>query len=536
MIELRPYQQEAIDAVHEFVCTQQGNPCVSASTGSGKSVMMAALIRKWKQESPWIRGCVLAHRRELVIQNAEKLRAIYPEARRDIGIYSAGLGKRDYDSPILFASIDSIYKKSGEFQPFDFLFIDEAHRIPPAGEGKYRTFIKGCQKFNTALRAIGWTATPYRMVGGAICHKDHLLTNLVYETKITELINDGYLCKLRSKVGAVQPELTEVRRNSGGDYILNSLSAATNKADIVQSAVAEAARIIKEEHRKAIVFFCVNIEHCKRVSGELRKHGIYAPYLTGKTKQQDRDRLIRDFKAGRLQAVCSINILTEGYNAPHIDCIVLLRPTLSPGLFSQMVGRGLRPYPNKRDCLILDFAGCIDEHGPIDLLGDGQRVVTATCSQCRESFSRATRKCPQCGWEIPTQEVERLEAVERERRMHGDKASGESILSDELKILKVDTVYVSRHRKPDSPDSIRVQYRCGMGVYREWICLDHEGYAGRKAQAWWRERFGAAGTASKIMTVEDALGNLFLTQTILEYTKTITVKRAGKFLEIIAYN
>ena len=179
---------------------------------------------------------------------------------------------------------------------------------------------------------------------------------------------------------------------------------------------------------------------------------------------------------------------------------------------------------------MLDFANCIDEHGPIDILGEGQQVVMATCGECRESFSRATRACPACGWEIPKQEIERLEIVERERRMHSDKASKKSILSDEPQTLKVDTVYVARHVKPGSPDSLRVQYRCGAGMYREWICLDHEGFAGVKAKKWIRER------RLTEFTVSEALNNMFLSQSILEYTKTITIKKIGKHYEIIAYN
>ena len=524
----RQYQIDTVEALHQHICTKRTNPCVVLPTGSGKSVVMAQTIHRWREQAPWVRGCILAHRKELVEQNAEKFRASF--GADGVGIFSAGLGRRDYDSPILFASIDSIHKKSGELQPFDFIFIDEAHRIPPAGEGKYRTFIKGCKRFNTALRAIGWTATPFRMGCGSICHKNHVLNEICYEAKITELINDGYLCRLRSKVGKNQPELSEVKRNHGGDYINSALSRATNQTHLVERTIREAVAIIDAEQRNHIVFFCVDVKHCKRVSEALRRHGIHAPYLTGKTRQHDRDRLIRDFKAGYIRAICNVNVLTEGFDAPHIDCVVLLRPTLSPGLFSQMVGRGLRTCDGKSDCLILDFANCIDEHGPLDLLSDSQRVVMATCAECRESFSRAIRKCPECGWEIPTQEIERLEVVERERRMHGDKASEESILSTEPRTMKVDTVYVSRHVKPGLPDSLKVQYRCGIGMYREWVCLDHAGSAGQIAAKWWRLRFGGKST------VNDALGEMFLSQQILEWTKSITVKKPGKYFEIVAYN
>jgi len=203
------------------------------------------------------------------------------------------------------------------------------------------------------------------------------------------------------------------------------------------------------------------------------------------------------------------------------------------GLYSQMVGRGLRIHDDKTDCLVLDFGGCIEQHGPIDLL-DGEPVVMATCGNCRESFSRAARVCPQCGWEIPKQEIERLEGEERERRLHGKQASGESIISTQPKTRKVDAVFVNRHVKAGSPDSIRVEYRCELSMYREWICLDHDGYAGKKAQQWWIQRFGRPKNG--IITVNEALENLFLSQEILEWTKTITVRYGKRYWEIVAYN
>jgi len=529
----RPYQAEGLDALRTHVNTKHGsNPCVVIPTGGGKSAMMAWANQYWKYNAPHYRCCILAHRKELIQQNVSELLSLYPEG--DAGVYSAALGRRDYGASILFASIDSVYKRSGDFVPFDVLHVDEAHRIPFKGEGKYRTFIEGCRRFNPKLVIVGWTATPFRMNGGQICHKDHVLNEVCYEAKITDLIKDGYLCQLRSKVGVTQPELKGVKRNSGGDYILKSLSIATNREKIVSAACAEAIRIINLEKRKSIIFFCVDIEHCKKVSRELRKHGIVAPVVTGKTKQVERDQIARNFKAGMLRAVCNVNVYTEGFNAQCIDCIVLLRPTLSPGLFSQMVGRGLRLHPSLTDCLVLDFAGCIDEHGPIDLLG-GKRTVLAVCGQCRESFSRAVRRCPACGLEIPKQEIERIEQIEKERRLHGKKASEKSILSSEPETLRVDTVYATRHIKEGSPDSLKIQYRCGLRMFREWVCLDHEGYAKTKAQAWWRERFGLR-KRSDMQTVNGALENMFLTSELLDWTKTITVRKQGKFYEIIGYN
>ena len=365
-----------------------------------------------------------------------------------------------------------------------------------------------------------------------------MLNEVCYEAGVRDLIDQGYLSALRSKVGVSTPDLKSVKKNSGGDYIVKALAAVTNKMALVKSAVKEALGVMEREDRKAAIFFCVDVEHCLMVYRELASWGFLAPPVTGKTLRKDRDRIIGDFKNKQLRGVCCVNVLTEGFDAPHIDCIVLLRPTLSAGLFSQMVGRGLRIHEDKRDCIVLDFAGCIEEHGPIDLLGTGLKTAMAVCADCRESFSKALRSCPACGWEIPKQEVERLEAEERERKMHGDKASKRSIISMP-EAHAVDSITVSRHKKPGSPDSMKVQYRCGMSVFREWVCLDHPGYAGRNAKQWWVKRFGSSRNTKKnagVATVNSALEDLLLSQSLLDWTKTITVKRNGKYFEVIDFN
>ncbi len=523
----RPYQQAALNALYAHICEKKTNPVIAIPTGGGKSALIAWAIRKWKEECPWFRCVILQHRKELIEQNVSEAKAIYPEC--DVGVYSAALTMRDCDNSILFASIDSIYKWSGKFSPWDVIMVDEAHRIPFNGEGRYRTFIKGSKRFNPDLRVIGWTATPFRMAGGQICHKDHIFNEICYEAKITDLINDGYLCKLRSKVGEAQPELKGVKSNHRGDYILASLAKVTNHDALISRAVAEAVRIIETENRRSVVFFCVDIEHCQKVSHELRKHGINAPFVTSMTKYDERNRISIAFRAGRLRAICNVNVYTEGFNAPNIDCIVLLRPTLSPGLFSQMVGRGSRTCDGKSDCLILDFAGCIEEHGPVDLLG-GVPVVAATCQNCRESFSRAIKRCPTCGWEIPKLEIEQLKIKERHRRLHGDKASKKSILSSMPETYKVDEVTLRRHRKKENPDSIAVQYRCGVATFKEWICLDHEGFARKKALEWCGKR------GIDCICVSEVLQDMFVSQLIQEWTKTITVIKKGQWFEVVDYN
>lgn len=531
---LRPYQTEAIAAVHSHICKKESNPCVVMPTGSGKSNTMAGTIQQWKVPAPQTRGVVLAQRQELVIQNAMKLQTCFDEIGNleKIGLFCAGLKQRDYYSSITFASIDSIFRRSGEFTPFDFIFVDEAHHIPPAGEGKYRTFIEGCKRFNPNLKIIGWTATPFRMGCGAICHKDHILNEICYEVGVTDLINQGYLCGLRSKVGSAEYDLSSVKKPSKSDYTKSSLLEVTEAPAVVRAAIREAVAILNREERRSIIFFCLSIAHCEQVSVELGRHGIHAPVVTSKTDPKARNKHLKDLGSGKIRAVCNMGVLTEGFDAPIIDAIVLLRPTLSAGLFMQMVGRGLRPHPMKQYCRILDFAGCINEHGPIDLISENNLYVAmATCGECRESFSRAIRKCPECGWEIPKCEVERIESAEKKKRIHGEKASDRSILSEASETFDVVAVKVNRHKKDGSPDSLRIQFRHGLSVFSYWCCLDHADYAGQLAHNWWKKYVQEVPP-----NVNGALGDLLISQKILDSIKTITVRKKGRHFEIIDWN
>jgi DNA repair protein RadD len=520
----RPYQEDALVALHHHVCNKPSNPCVVLPTGAGKSPVMAWAIERWAREYPPLRVVVLAHVKELVAQNADKMHRIWPEA--DIGIFAAGLGRRQVSHKITFASIDSVYQRWGEFEPFDIIIVDEAHRIPAKGEGKYRQFINGCRSINRDLRVVGFTATPYRLSSGPICHRDHILQDVCYEANVSDLIGQGYLCKLRSKVGQNQPDLTGVKKQ-GGEYVVKSLAQAVDKERIVADAVAEAVRILNAENRQGAIFFCVDLDHCAHVSAELRRHGWEAPPITSRTPHADRDRLVKAFTDGQLRAITNVNVLTEGFDATRTDAIVLLRPTQSKGLYSQMVGRGLRTDPRKPDCLVLDFAQCIGSHGPIDCLDAGEADL-ATCAKCQEVFSRAIGECPVCGTPVPKRAPAEIEAAaERERRMHEARPSDRSILSGEPETIEVSEVTVARHVKPGSPDSLRITYRSGLNQYREWVCLDHGGYAAAKAAGWWRRRFG-----EPVPTVDQALADMFLAHKLATRTKSITVRRVGKYTEV----
>jgi DNA repair protein RadD len=187
---LRPYQQAAVEAVYDYLRRHDDNPAVVLPTASGKSGIIAQLVadavRSWGG-----RVLVLAHVKELLEQNAEKVRLLCPEV--PIGVYSAGLKRRDTDEPAIVAGIQSVYKRACELDAFDLVIVDEAHLIAPDGEGMYRQFLADAKVVNPRLRVIGLTATPFRMKSGMICAPENILNQVCYEAGVRELIRDGYL-------------------------------------------------------------------------------------------------------------------------------------------------------------------------------------------------------------------------------------------------------------------------------------------------------------------------------------------------------
>ena len=272
-------------------------------------------------------------------------------------------------------------------------------------------------------------------------------------------------------------------------------------------------------------------EHCEHVHDCLKAHGIHAPIVTAKTPASERDRIVGQFKRKELRAIVNIDVYTTGFNAKHVDCIVMLRPTLSKGLYAQIVGRGLRIHPDKDNCIVLDYGGNIERHGPIDCL-EGDRVRLHKCSGCGDSFAFPLGVCPHCGEEIPKQKREAVEREERERKLNEERMAQAEIIGAQPTEHKVDEVNVYRHCKADGHDSLRVEYRCGLAVFREWVCLDHDGFPGKKAREWWLARFDGP-VPSVDEALDGMLGGFSLGNRLTEMTVSITTQKTGKWPEII---
>lgn len=493
---LHPYQSAALDTLWRYLRHADGNPALVLPTGAGKSPLMAAIARE--AVTAWQgRVMVLAHVQELVAQNAAKMTALAPDV--DYGIYAAGLKRRDRFNRVLFCQIQSVHNRATALGHFDLILVDEAHRIPLKSEGMYRSFIAALRRINPHLRVVGLTATPYRLQGAAVpvCGPDNVLTEIAYEARIPDLIADGYLSPLVSRAGE-RPSLEGVRLR-GGEYVEGDLAGAM--MPLVVRTVADL--LARSQDRRAGIVFCVNVAHAEAVLDALHDAGEAAALVHGGTPKDERAELIAEFQAMRLRWMVNVNVLSEGFDAPHIDCVAMLRPTKSPGMYYQQVGRGFRMAPGKADCLVLDYAGNMLEHGPVDAIrvrgarpGKVAAVETARakeCPGCSALLACGYRTCPDCGHVFSVAEAEHL-----------DRPVDAPVLSVRRDPTRhtVHSVKYERHIGKSGVPSMRAIYQCGLRRFSEYVCLQHSGTAGMKARQWWVNR---AGAGSVPRTVEEAL-------------------------------
>jgi DNA repair protein RadD len=519
-ITLRPYQREAVEAVYEHLRTRDDNPCVVIPTAGGKTPVMAAICRdavaRWDG-----RVLILAHVKELLEQAVDKLHALAHDLWHRIGVYSAGLERRDRDHPIIVAGIQSVYRRAKELGRFDLVLIDEAHMVPPDGEGMYRMFLADAKTINPNVRLIGLTATPFRMTTGTICAPENLLNKVCYEVSVRELIVQGYLCPLVAK-GTREDLDTSGLHVRAGEFVADEVEALMDQAARVEAACAEIVEQTRE--RKSVLVFASGVQHARHVAEKLARMGGQVATVFGETPSDERARTIADFRAGRLKFLVNVGVLTHGFDAPNIDCVALLRPTNSPGLYYQCCGRGFRLHPGKANCLILDYGGNVLRHGPVDDLrikepGKGTGVAPAKkCPECLALIAAGYATCPQCGYAFPPPE----------RQEHDTQASTAAVLSGKVTVetCPVQEVAYSVHVKRDAPEdhprSMRVEYRIGFSRWQsEWVCFEHTGYARHKAEAWWRRR-------SDLPVPDSAETAVYFAQRgALAPTKSITVRHVS---------
>lgn len=521
MLTLRPYQNAAISSIYGYFQINTGNPLVVIPTAGGKSLVMAAFIEGVLKAWPDQRILIVTHVRELIAQNHAEMIGLWPDA--PAGVYSAGLGKREAQARILFAGIQSIHRRAREIGHTDLVLIDEAHLIPGKSSTMYRRFLDALSAINPALKVIGLTATPFRLDSGMLHEgKNALFTDIAYEAPVRDLIEQGFLSPLVSKQPATRLDVSKVGTRAG-DFIARDLAAAVDQEATTRAAVSEIIEYGKD--RKSWLAFCSGVDHARHVAEEFQRRGFTCRTIFGDTPKDERDAIIAAFKRGEIRALASMGVLTTGFNAPAVDLIALLRPTQSAGLYVQMLGRGTRLAPGKENCLVLDFAGNVRRHGPIDLVrpkrpgeNGGGEAPTKVCPMCESIVALSATECPDCGYEFPAREV-KIAPTAATLPVLSPKAS---------QWLQVSGVSYSRHDKRGGRPSLKVTYSCGLATYSEWVCFEHQGYARQKAADWWRKR--APGLPVPL-SVNEAIAQA----NRLTRPSEISVRPSGRYFEISGY-
>lgn len=529
-MHLRPYQRDAVEAVYGHLRTRDDNPCVVIPTAGGKTPVMATICKD--AVTMWGgRVLVLAHVKELLEQTADKLTKVCPEV--PFGIYSAGLKRRDTEHAVIVAGIQSVYRRACELDRFDLVIVDESHLIPLDGEGMYQQFLTEARVVNPQLRVVGFTATPFRLKDGPICTPEGTLNSTCFEVGVKELIRDGYLCPLITKAGINKADFGGLHVR-GGEFVTDEVESLMDDDRLVEAACGET--VAHSRDRRAVLIFATGIKHGQHIVRVLaEKHGLECGFVTGDTPTAERDAILGRFRRGELKYLCNVNVLTTGFDAPHIDCVALVRPTMSPGLYYQMVGRGFRLHSDKQDCLVLDFGGNVVRHGPVDDLrikpagGSGGEAPAKECPECQSLIAAGYSRCPHCGYAFPPPD----------RQKHDSQASEAGILSGQVTTTRYtvsDVRYYSHLKRGadiDAPRSLRVDYQVGWHEYKsEWICLEHDGYARQKAVAWWKRRSPDPVPATVAEALERIDGGA------LAHTLAITVRTVSgeKFERIVDYD
>ena len=390
MYELRDYQKQAVKNVIKFFQKKQEPAVVVLPTGAGKSLVIAELARIAKG-----RVLVLAHVKELVEQNYDK----YKSYGLSAGIFSASLGKKDWDQKAIFGGVQSVARAPDNFfNNFSLLVIDECHRVADEGSTQYHEVIKKLLDRNPGLFILGLTATPYRMGLGWIYEysqtgemktdKKRFFKCCVYELPLSYMIKNKYLTtpvKVDIPVTCYDfSELTEKDRQytvSEVEEILNSQKRLTPL--IIKNIIDITVRF----NRQGVMIFSSSVKHAEEIMTYLPLED--SRIVLGETEIKDRNKIVNDFKKRKFKYLVNVSVLTTGFDAPHVDVIAILRPTESNSLYQQIVGRGLRLSDEKKDCYVLDYTGMGHDIYAPDIAD--KRPAKDTVS--------VIVPCPSCGFE-----------------------------------------------------------------------------------------------------------------------------------------
>lgn len=522
MITLRPYQMDGLNAIWQyFAAGHTGNPLLAWPTGVGKSVVPAEFIKETMKVWPNQRFLMITHVKELIQQNAEVMRYVWPEA--PLGIYSAGLGHKQSAFPIVFGGIQSMIKHPSMFGYRDMIFIDEAHLVSQDDSSQYLSFIATMRLINPNLKVVGMTATPFRMGQGLITDEG-LFTDIVHDLTSCEAFNqmiaDGWLCPLVPRRTRTELDVSNVSINKG-DFIGSQLQHAVDKNEVTFAGLRELTEYAKD--RRSWLIFASGIEHSEHIAEMLQSFGVECAPIHSKRTKDYNDAAIRAFKNYELRSIVCFSKLTTGFNHEGIDAIADFRPTMSIPLHVQKLGRGTRPLKGKSNCLVLDYARNVPRLGPVNdpiipkkkgsKEGD---IPVKLCEACGTYNHLKVRFCTNCGHEFQFQ----VKIV--------PKSGNDEILRSDQPIIEMYQVHKAiyqKKQKESRPPYIKITYFCGMMAFNEFIFPEAtKPFMKHLYHKWWMQRHASPPP----VTTDDALRY----HSELKTPKRITVHVNREFPEI----
>jgi len=476
---------------------------------------------------------VLVPSKELAEQNAEKLKALLPPTIK-VGFVSASLNKKQHDADVIVATIGSIAKSAHLLGDIKMVIIDEAHLVDTKPKGMYRTFLSKLSEL-CEYRTVGMTATPFRGNGVWLTDGDDpLFTGFASRVTMRELLDAGFIAPLVPPPYGVITQIDASKVGiANGDYKIGELSLEVEK--YLDKVALEATRTALE--RKKWIAFTPSVVNADSLSEKLNSLGVRTAVVCGETPKNIREDLIRDFRNGEIRCLVTVLALSTGFDVPDVDCIIWCRPTQSPVLYVQGMGRGTRIADNKTDCLVLDFTDTVARLGPVDTIGGRAKRLTSNqeapfcvCPDCGERNVASALTCIVCGATIREEQPKVLDAS----------LSYAALLSEQSKNILVwhdiTKVEYHTHKKEGKPDSLRVDYYSGiLKKASEWVCFDHTGYAGQKAVAWWIARSSPNTSLSYPTSVEYAINALLFDPNCIKKPDRIATRQNGKYTEVRDY-
>lgn len=407
-MQLRKYQQEAHDAIVDFIRTST-DPClVEAATGAGKSLIIAAIAGTTHKMSNGKHVLCLCPSAELVEQNAEK----YTIMAGPCSVFSASAGKVSLRHPVVFGTPGTVKNKLSRFgDKFGMIVVDEAHGITPT----IRKIIDAIREKNPNVRVVGLTATPYRLGTGYIFKmhpddtivpehqtKDPYFTKLVYRVTARFLLDLEFLSPVTlGQVGAGTYATSQMKLQANGKFRQGDVDRAYHGHGRKTAGIC-ADIVAQSRDRKGVLIYAATVQHAEEVLASMPPE--LTRLITGATPKSERKSIIRDFHNQRIKYLVNVGVLTTGFDAPHADVVAMLRLTESASLLQQIIGRGMRLCDDKTDCLFLDYAENVERHFPDgDIFSPEIRVgissgesvdIECTCPVCDGDNVFKARKNP----------------------------------------------------------------------------------------------------------------------------------------------